>query len=242
MKLREQLASLRARPGLLATVGVGLTVHAAALWLVGITPAPAPRAVAPAPFVYMTEPEGPTNILRDQALLLDSAPLFLPTAWNTAPAWQERVEAAPDPNLFEAFPDEVTLQQDAMRPELPASTVADGLEQAGALDPLAALGRASRSTPALPARSAFFEIREMETGRIIASGAIQGDDALTAVPMVWQPAEFLFRASPEGIVGAPLQSQGSGNDGVDGALRALITRSPRIQTLPPGYYSITIGP
>ncbi len=244
MRLATQVAALKRRPALVATVLLATVAHAGALLLFDVAPPPPPPPTPPAPFMHMARREGPSDVLRDQALLLDSAPLFLPTPWSTAPAVQESVETLPDPNLFEAFPDEVTLAVENMRPNGPVAGPTQRIDilQYGALDPVTGLGQGQDDVRPLPARSASFEIRRMESGSLVASGDINGAAALTQAPLLWQPAQFLVRVTPEGVMGLPLMAQGSGSDAIDDVLRGLVAASPRLDSLPPGYYSVTVGP
>ena len=242
MNRPRPLAWMRAHPLMLLTVLAAAVAHASALLLFDVAPAQREPPRPPKSFLSLARPAGQSDVLRDQALLLDSAPLFLPTFWNTAPAWQERVETLPDPNLFEAFPDEVMLAVEDMRPE-------DGGAQRPRVDvaatgalPVGAGLAGKPSLAPLPPRSAFFEIRRLSSAALVASGTIEGDAALSRAPVIWQPAEFLVQITPEGMLGLPLQSHSAGSDEIDTALRLLVMRSAKLRTLPPGYYAVTIGP
>jgi hypothetical protein len=203
-----------------------------------------PENHATAPFISLQKQDGVADMAMDQALLLDSAPLFLPTRWSTARSYG----AASSPSLtdpFEFFGAKISVSEASLHPPaVPVATALPGILPArGAMGEFSALGRDDGvlSGMVLPARGACYEVRRA------------GDDALVlertiaqAIPdagdLLWQPAEFWVHVTAEGPQGSPLIASGTGSDSLDAALRNLVVEGGAIDLLPPGYYRIVVGP
>jgi hypothetical protein len=196
------------------------------------------------PFISLQKQDGVADMAMDQALLLDSAPLFLPTRWSTARSGAVTSgTGASDP--FELFGGEISVSEASLHP--PAVPVAGDmpavLPSRGAMNEFSALGRsdAALSGGSLPARGALFEVRRAGDDAVVLTKTIA-----TAIPeagdLLWQPAEFWLHVSQEGPQGAPLLASSTGSDSLDAVLRNLIVSSGGIDLLPPGYYLVVIGP
>jgi hypothetical protein len=196
-----------------------------------------------ASFITLQKKGDYADMTRDQSLLLDSAPLFLPTRWSTAVA--QRVEyVGSETDLFEVFEPEITLNTDRMKPPATVMNV-DRNMIATPVDGRSTrlLGRRSDLDGKLvmPSRGAYYEIHAPQNGKAILSGTMQN-----AIPeagdLLWQPVEFWVRVVQEGVMGPPLLTNGSGNDSLDAALRNLVAGDRKIALLPPGYYRVVVGP
>jgi len=218
---------------------------ALALWnLVPFEGLTIPENRARAPFISLQKQGGAADTAMDQALLLDSAPLFLPTRWSTARSnGTASSPALTDP--FEFFGAEISVSEASLHPPaVPVATALPGILPArGSMGEFSALGRDDGvlSGMVLPARGACYQVRRA------------GDDVLVlartipqAIPeagdLLWPPAEFWVHVTAEGPQGAPLIASGTGSDSLDAALRNLVLEGGAIDLLPPGYYRIVIGP
>lgn len=188
-------------------------------------------------------------VLRQEAILRDPKPLFLPTSWNTAYAVQaDRMVVTPGAS-FEAYAFKPLFSGAQGPVELPA-LVRLPESAAKAFDPLRSdkpyIGLAARAEApaALAPRRACIELREAGTGRVVV--CLDINDLKEAQGVLWSPAEFLACVSASGLVGRPSLVFGSGVESVDGALEgALVRHWPALEKLgklQPGLYRVTLGP
>lgn len=227
----------------------GLTLALAAAggllwWLLPVAPLPLPGRTPTPPFISIQKPGGAADMTMDQALLFDSAPLFLPTRWSTTLSGS-RVGRPGGDDPFALFASEISATPASLRP--PAIPVGDAvpalLPDRGGMDEFSAMGRddPSAKVGALPPRGAAWEVRRADNGNLVLSGRVK-----SAIPeagdLLWQPAEFWLMVNQAGPVGAPLVASGTGSDSLDAALRSLIQSSEPVNLLPPGYYRIVVGP
>ncbi|HNX05331.1 MAG TPA: hypothetical protein PKI32_07495 [Opitutales bacterium] len=228
-------------------VGITLAVVFAAVfvwWIAPVSNLPIPSRDRTDPFISLQKPGGAGDMTMDQALLFDSAPLFLPTRWSTALPGRKGFDSrGEDP--FELFASEISISGSSLLP--PAIPVGDShpalLPEHGAMGEFSALGRngSAAGVPAFDTRGAAFEVRRADDGSLVLSGAA-AQTLPEAGDLLWQPAEFWVMVDQAGPVGAPLVASGTGSDNLDAALRNLIMAERAIVLLPPGYYRVVIGP
>jgi hypothetical protein len=222
---------------------IALAVLAWRFMPVGAVDARQPQRVTP--FIALEQQGDSAAMTRDQSLLMDSAPLFLPTRWSTSLAG--RVvggDSGTTADLFAPFASEVVLDASMLRPS--ARTVSIGPAKPAMYDDMNVgylIGRRDDVQKALvlPQRGAFYEVRPAGGGKAVISGSIDTQIA-EAGDLVWQPVEFWVRVVQEGVVGVPLLANGSGSDSLDAVLRTIVTNNRKLADLPPGYYRIVIGP
>jgi hypothetical protein len=194
-------------------------------------------------FITLEKNNATAEMTRDQSMLMDSAPLFLPTRWSTSGTRHvEYTDSQSD--MFESFSPEITLNADRMKP--PATDVpVDKNAVSAKVDAHSTflIGRSGDASgkQVMNARSAFYEVHAAQDGKLIMTGTIQ-NPIPEAGDLLWQPAEFWVRVVQEGVMGSPLLTSGSGNDSLDAALRNIVSSEKKIALLPPGYYRVVIGP
>lgn len=193
-------------------------------------------------FITLQKKGSYEEMTRDQSMLLDSAPLFLPTRWSTAGVKNVEYSGA-QTDLFEVFAPEITLNADKMKPAtivVPVEKVtADSI--AGSATRLLGVSADAQSKLAIQQRSACYEIYAANGGKLIKKGIVEAGIP-EADGFLWQPAEFWVRVVQEGLLGQPLLTNGSGRESLDAALRKIVASSRDVSLLPPGYYRVVVGP
>lgn len=236
-------------PFFLLALLAGLLAHFAGFMLFRVRTEPAEVLNFPKPFVQYLGKTGASNdpVLREQALLFDTEPLFLPTPWNFAAQEGRRAPVGLRP-LFDAFAVDVAVSESDfhLRPPVPASdlnTLALLRVQRG--NSMGTFGQAPALTAALPARGARLSVTRLDA-RAPGVSVLEEDLPTSAAPpagdALWGPTTFLLLFSAGGPVGAPILTNSSGNDTVDQYWHDQLDDRFRHHPLPPGTYQIVVGP
>lgn len=245
--MKKELQS-RKRLFWLTSVAIALLVHATGLLFFQLGEEEPPAEWADLSFVSLPSThrqEAQGDLLREQAYLQDSAPLFLPTRWNSASSPAVRaLEQRPD-GLFEPFPVRLSYGEtdfglgaiSSINPGTPLQNLAAFADKAHLT-----FGRTERAAPELSARFASLEIFELSGGEAVLAKSLPGEGAPEAGQQLWKPAEFLLQVTAAGVVGEPVLLHGSGVEAVDSFLRDAIHRASSQRMLDPGYYRVLAGP
>lgn len=211
-----------------------------ALRHVSIKPLCAPVAGNAAAFVVMDLADQAQGQVQEQAMLLDSAPLFLPTAWNTSHFVIPRRDAGQSA-MFEPYPQSVSLDALTILPEAEPHAVRSLFERAGRETLVYSLGDAPAREPSVTRRAAHLQVSAVDGGAELLSVDIPPISQV-ASEQLWQPAQFWILIDKGGIVGPPVLATSSGSGELDEHLRASITEEKSLRNLPSGYYRIDVGP
>lgn len=225
-----------------------LAVHVAGLLLFRVDshsakPVEADYSFASLPSFEGTEAE--ISLLREQASLGDSAPLFLPTRWNSASAPVVHALEQRPPELFELFPAHFSYGEGdfglrAIEAEEPRLNP-DLLDALGGA-PRLPFGRGMVEAPSLAPRFAVLEVVRPDGGEVVLVEVLPVEEAPAAARQLWAPAEFLVHVEKVGVVGEPVLLQGSGVEEIDQALREGLRATLRKQMLGRGYFRVLAGP
>lgn len=184
----------------------------------------------------------------DSFLFYDPNTLFRPTAiTNSDPALPASFRREPG-HALKAIPERLTFAQYEMKIVLPEpiQTPTDAVQAVGVGDapnPFFAFGRVNFPFTPLSPRLALLEVLQARTGRTVLSAPLKAspDEKFPAVD--WQPLEMVVAVEPAGLVGEPTVTSGSGFEEVDRYFRDLLLRQFRLGArLPPGFYTLRIGP
>ncbi|MBN2068727.1 MAG: hypothetical protein JW739_03735 [Opitutales bacterium] len=238
---------LRRRLFLLPLFILGIAVHIVGFICLRMVPYPEPSEGFRDPFVRFI---GDSNVaghpvMQEQAVLFDSAPLFLPTKWNTAGVFSEVNIADVQTPLFGLYEEQITLNEDTLSPA--ASYVAFSRP-----DITNVLGESS--FPALryfgrkpdplseSVSSADMILQDMMTGQTLSGGTLPQEiqESIYAVDASY--SEWLVHADVSGVVGQPMRLKGSGNIEVDHSIRNFLQDGHFIKPLQIGYFHVVIGP
>ena len=189
-------------------------------------------------------------LLAEQALLFDSAPLFLPTAFNYV--GQQELRDVTDPTLGPLFADfqpelrlgKLTYDATALFKERVRYEDKDDFLELPNWEFFRDFTRgASEVQPVYP-RDGFIRVVRLPSGEEIRSFAVQAGDlaGLADITGNWSPFSFQVLVGGTGILGAPLLAGNSGFPEVHDLWRTWLGSSAFLATLESGYYRIEIGP
>jgi len=229
-----------------------LVVVVVALMLVRVPDAPLPTRAPPKPVVQVA----PRATVHEQTMMLDLAPLFLPTKYNATfrekdlplhepgESFLDRAALPPaqgdtDRNLTENLPPVATLRGQPLAKARPLDALS--LEGTGAL----ALGFGRDNAPVQPlaSRGGCVQVTMLTSGERMLTENLS-IEARPPVDKAWQPVEFFAAIDAAGLVGPlTLGPPGSGVDEVDSYLRNFLAQTWRVgERLPPGFYRISVTP
>ncbi|WP_269526365.1 hypothetical protein [Coraliomargarita parva] len=231
---------------------LGLVVHLAGFLIFKVTTKPLPKYEATDPYVVFVSPNdlAEDRELEETAVLLDSAPLFLPTQWNAVrnlaipPVRQEKP-------LFADFEPQIELENE-LEPSYLASLQGDQVEQPQDLLTLPflqvfePLGRIWEPVPEIPESSPLALVRTVDSGRGLLAAEelrlpVDLGDAAGIFPEA--PAAFYLRVGGSGrMLGAVVLAASSGNAAYDAAARSWLESAEVLARLPAGYLSVRIFP
>lgn len=190
--------------------------------------------------------EGAT--LREQALL-DPDPLFLPTGYNASqPKLPELIRREPGTAFQPVLPNytytpaiaEITFPDVVTVPAKPVDSLTYGHLQS----PYEVLGRFGKEEIPLSPRLAMIEVVQMRTGRVVLSAPVIPQDTPPFFSSAdWAPLELLAAVDRTGLIGLPGLSRGSGVESVDSFFRSYLAKQFYLgERLPPGFYTVRVGP
>ena len=224
------------------------------VWLLSRPPgAPAGlRATSPMLVVEMAAPDGADGVLRDEAVLRDPRPLFLPTALNASLPEPLR-EAGKALFELDRGADEIGENDALIIRDLPPVALLNGRSAnvASGVDALAAtqgevgvagIGRGPRVIEPLPARGAFLEVVSAATGSTVLVESL-APSLVPAGRKSWEPLEILAVVDAGGLSVPLIVVNSSTIEEVDGHFRQVLAQVFRIgDRLPPGVFRLVIGP
>lgn len=181
--------------------------------------------------------------LREQAVLLDSTPLFLPTRWNVVNEPAVRGLDRRPGDVFSVYAPELSLEnfeigETDLQETSPATL--DGLRHIEAA-PFHAFRGVPKSPAPLSERTVKFQVVLPATGEEVFSVSL--DEPLPARGQLWGPAVFGVQVTTLGLAGAPVLLEGSGVEEVDSFFNQRLRESIFTKRLPePGYYRVLVGP
>lgn len=235
-------------------IAIAAALVLAGLILFGLTRIRLPEVAGPAPAkpsnsgsTIITRIDADSN-LSGSVALFDTKILFLPTALNNSdPALPSSFRREPD-RALRPLPPHYTYREYEMgvalpeAVEVPAEPV-QAVRVGDMPNPYFAFGRINFPYTPLSPRLAMLEVVQARTGRLVLSAPLQARAAQKLPPVDWQPLEMLVAVEAGGMVGEPTVTSGSGFAEVDRYFRELLLQHFRIGArLPPGFYTLRIGP
>jgi hypothetical protein len=209
---------------------------------------PAPSAApqsAPPPKLVLTDK---TVVNRELAMLTDLEPLFLPTPWNTSILELPAQTGREPGSMGFTFPAKWTVSEQGGGVTLPepVSVSPDPisvLRIGEAPNPMPEVGRADIELRTLPSRVALIEVRAARSGAMVFSEAVPPSVDTGGLNGDWIPLEFMVAIDRAGLVGAPQVTRSSGAEEVEVFFRGLLTKQLQLGArLPPGFYTVAVGP
>lgn len=217
------------------------------------TPLPSALTTSlPKPMLTMARPDDSDLLLKEEALLRDLQPLFLPT---------DRNAALPEPRLEpgRTFLENETLKlmftnaEAQLSKDLPPVVTLDAkqvedAEPANALSPTEAgistqgFGRRRVATTTFEPRGGYVEVAALNDGKRVFELELPVE-ARPPGNKSWAPVEFIAVVDPAGLVSPLVVTTGSRVEEVDSHFRNYLAQNFRIgDRLSPGFYRITVAP
>lgn len=237
-------------PGPLALVAIagGVAVHVVALLVFRVPLPPSPVGEEPRPFVQLAQTgEGAeAAVLAAEALLFDSAPLFLPSPLNAGGTFDDVARLEDKANLFGRFEPAVALTSVPLE-RLPgaglpgAQEEADWLEGPPLVRPTARFGETRRvEAPHLGEPAVLVE--GLDGSPVQLRLALPQEFVANLPTGLWQPARFLVHVSVYGSLGLPVLERSSTVPALDELFRAYLNGEAFSRAVPRGYFRVTIYP
>jgi hypothetical protein len=196
----------------------------------------APEAVS-RPSVGLVDP-----VVIKGTMLFDLEPLFLPTEFNSSR--RDYVPTEPG-GASVGFPFELTFSDSQIELHLPPptevpSSPAEALTDDPPGAPFVGFGRADLKMETLVPRTAYVEIDDAGSGRMMFSQPVRDARPPTSS---WKPMEFMAAVDSAGLVGPPVLTQHSDAADVEAYFGRYLSDTLRIgQRLNPGFYRVIVGP
>lgn len=228
---------------------LALVAHFGVFYFLGIRP-PEMRKPMAQPFevVLSQQTTGTGNASSvQQGVLLDSAPLFMPTIWNLGSQMSDVASLQQATEVFSAFPSELELP--VAKPALPWNRPESdslGLPPL-AQDPLlllARFGRQSKTIPSSSGRPPLVKAVSLLGGDVEPPAPQPLPSALSSTlpDSLWTPVQFYFHVAGGHPVGSPVLARSSGFTDWDQSLKGYIGSLDYHGSLHDGYYRITVFP
>lgn len=189
---------------------------------------------------------GASSRLRDEAMLRDPTPLFLPTRWNAGenalPADARREPGS----SFRDYPAKLNFPPSGLQLDLPSpigvpARPADAFSTDKPKRPLLGIGRSDPPVLAVSPRTAYVEVAAVSDGRRVIAEPIMGGQL--ASENSWQPLEFLVAIDRAGLVKPAVLLTSSQVATIDAYFREFLSNGLQIgERLAPGFYRVSIGP
>ena len=189
--------------------------------------------------------------LRDELVLQDPKPLFLPTEWNSGQA-EAPAEVRLEPGTsFGPFGPKYAFAEDDARVVLPevAQVPAGPLETVELISDrpvFRELARQDLELRPLPGRLAHVQVNEADGGAARLALEITELPEAEATMLrreTWGPAELLVAVGPAGLMGRPAFMMVSGSERIDNWVVEHLTGAARLGArLEPGFYRVVVGP
>jgi hypothetical protein len=187
------------------------------------------------------------KVFIEQATLLDSMPLFLPTRWNASSDYPQSLSLLRPEELFTPYSPELSLTSVdyqklvAMEPisiETPIGLVDNALE-----NPFHWMGLDTVTEALVVSGSASMQVVKVGSKEPLFTQPLDLKDlGLNLMPILWEPVTLVFELSNYGAIGRPTVVYGSGIVVLDAALVAYCGHLDFYHSLDQGYYFIRIQP
>ncbi|MEO0508280.1 MAG: hypothetical protein AAF065_00290 [Verrucomicrobiota bacterium] len=228
---------------------LGVLVHLAGFWLFRVVSNSLPERLDQPPFLSFLDDQSLIDDvgLEEQAMLFDTAPLFIPGYWSAASAALPQ-QLNPASNVFSDFEPEIDLLAELQPPRIFLSGDFEVEEPEDLLDLrfwrlFQHFGQRDTIAPAFENWEAFAEVEVIDS-----SGANTGDEVRTysvdfepsvTVSVAERPVIFHLGVSMPGLpIGRPVMKQSSGVNEVDVAAERWLLRPDVLGSMPAGYLEV----
>lgn len=206
-----------------------------------------PQPATPRVNVARLDERAGDRLLREQALIFDPMPLFLPTEWNASQqSLPTKVQRQPEQVFDDFLPKLIYKEAELSLPIGPTQVLPKNpldLLREASRDPFVGFDRQDVPIRPLPARLGIVEVRRVGDGYLELQRTLDRPVVLPADRMAWQPAEFLVTVTTTGLLGRPVTTVSSDIEEVDNFLCDYLAEVLHLgERLPPGMYRVAVGP
>ena len=199
--------------------------------------------------IARVDPTGGNVALLQQVELYDTMPLFLPTPINNSdPNLSTTMRHEPGSAFKPIPPKPIFVEYEKLNIALPDPIIVPGnpveaLHIGETANPIFTFGLINYPYTPLPVRLAFLEVLQTKTGRTVLAEPLSAQKSGGLPAVDWQPLEMVVAIETTGMVGEPTVTAGSSFEEVDDYFRAFVVKQFRLGArLPPGFYTLRIGP
>lgn len=217
----------------------------ALFFFVGFPPISDSKQFSNDPFLKFVplQDEGQYDATTEQAMLFDSAPIFIPTPWNAAQQ-NDRFKALATPAVFDDFEPQINVLAEmsagaALEPK--SGSVDSPVDLLGAAfeDLFLGFGKSAESMEAFPDPASAVYYRGMET----AWKKLPVFPQFESVPALTNPVTFYLNiAKSRRLLGSPMLATGSGMADFDRAARTWLISPEILAQFPVGYSEVVVYP
>ncbi|HTO03765.1 MAG TPA: hypothetical protein VL069_08685 [Opitutus sp.] len=185
------------------------------------------------------------ELLKEEVVLRDPTPLFLPTRWNASEdALALNAPREPGGSFQDYAPHFTFPETDLKLNFLPAVEKPAKPADAFAMDrtnrQLLGLGQTDRTVEPLRARGGIIQVLAAIDGQVMQEWVFERQPPEHGI---WQPLEFLVAVDRVGVVRPPVLTESSQVAVVDQFFQDYLVNGLRIgERLGPGFYRVSIGP
>jgi len=249
-RLVEVIENLAPTPIAWIAIVVGVFVHFVGFFLFKIKVPGFSDFKSPEAYVsYVTlDADDEHRDLRDQALLSDSLPLFLPSEFDYG--WEKLQPSYylenQNSSMLVPFHYEIGVAPiDIVRPESRQTTVYSPMQllDSSVWESFRTLGEEDSNLPVLPKRFGVIEFQDEATRVVIAAFPVEKKPAdVDLTNVLWKPVSVLISVGNEGSLGSPFLCESSGIVALDQYLVQEVQRLSNLRLVATGYYRVVFGP
>lgn len=238
-------------PLLKVALAIGILAHVAGFAAFRVVDTAAPPELKQQAFIRFqnSTAQDRDRFFEEQAMLLDSEPLFLPTQWNYAARVRtETPQLAPPPPPFGPFAETIRLRRVDFFGDRPIESAVNSPQLIANIlsnraDLLSSLYFPSTPSVPLTERTAFLRFNRIGSQPLVIERIVRLDSEPGVTNgRLWEPAELLLQVDSAGRLGDPVIVATSGSEEKDAEIVEWVTAPESIRNLPPGYYRVVAGP
>lgn len=227
----------------------GLLVHLMVLLVIRIE---GPQSKQPLPDRYQVQylgslGEDTAPAIIDQAVLNDSAPLFMPTEWNLVSEMSNVASLQSATEIFEPFTPQLSIADAKPTAPMQGRVRIDGQSSRlpqGSAFVLSRFGRKEQKSLSSISQGVSFSVSQvgLSAGNSQEEHKIPTSMHALAPESLWNPVQLFLHLQGGVPIGLPLVAQSSGFADWDTSLQGFFTQLSFYRQLKDGYYQIWVYP
>jgi hypothetical protein len=198
------------------------------------------------PFVHFdgVNQDASNQVVQERSMLFDSAPLFLPTRWNTAGVYEQPDLSKVQTPLFYLYSEQITLSEDTLSPESSYVALRDeGLDSQLTEADFSSLKHFGEQDveKRVYAKGVPYRVWDFYTGKMVFEGDLPPEIGLEGNVERPEFSEWILLVTVYGVTGEPYRVKGNSVPRRDVAIRNWLMKAPFIKAYQSGYFRVVIG-